>query len=87
MADKAAIETKLQELYKVQLKTREDSYRESHSYQPQDLANFRQKQASIADIIQTIASIDWSSQNGHENSGTASPEASVYRPGTSYFEP
>jgi uncharacterized protein YjbI with pentapeptide repeats len=67
-AEKTAIEAKLQEIYKTQLKRREDSFRESQSYEPQDLMHFRQRQASIPDIIQTIANVDWLGKNGHTNS-------------------
>ncbi len=80
-ADKATIETKLLDLYKTQLRTRENSYRESHSCQPQDLVHFRQKQASMAEIIQTMASIDWVHQNGHQDSGSPTSGYPLYGPG------
>jgi uncharacterized protein YjbI with pentapeptide repeats len=62
-AEKTAIATRLQELYQAQLARQEESYRESHIGAPEDLASWRQKQASITAIIQTMANADWPSQN------------------------
>jgi uncharacterized protein YjbI with pentapeptide repeats len=73
-ADKSTIESKLQALYRVRLKQREDSLRDSHSYGSKNFAHFRQKQASIPDIIQTMASIDWFSQNGSPKSDSSLAE-------------
>jgi len=73
-ADKAAIKIRFEQVYKERLKEYEDSYQQSGSYKPQDLASFRRKQASIPDIIQTMASIDWFRQNGHQSSTVSSLE-------------
>lgn len=70
-ADKGAIETKLQDLYKARLKTREALIKVSHSLEKQDLTGVRLKQASISDIIQTMASIDWLSQDQSSNSSSS----------------
>lgn len=81
-AEKATIETKILELYKSQLRTREDSYRESHSCQPQDLVKFRHRQASMVEIIQTMASVDWFSRNGGQHIGSPTPGHPVFGPGS-----